>query len=470
MSNSIDTTYYFDIYLTGENEESLSSEHDVGYGGMMKDQDKTKEQLIEELTQLRQELAESNREKLDQLGSANEDELPNRIENSREATQSIDLKSLFTDDITTSGSFDIRGDIWATTFGKLTQSLPIPAFLLNRSQRIVAANQASARISAEYERVLDCQFYTLFPDSDFSERAKEIVEEVFSNRRPQITEGILQIANERIWGRLTFRSIRIMDHRFILVLVEDLSAEKKRFHLVQKHKTELLNINEELQQEIVHRKQAEQRLKASLEEKEVLLREIHHRVKNNLAIIDAVLTLQADYASDEAINKLFGEARGRIHSMALAHELLYQSENLSEINVSGYVDNLVDDLIANAAGSGVLVAVKEIEDVSLGLDTAVPLGFFLTELVSNCVKHAFPHRVEGEIRVSLRSVGEKQFELIVSDNGVGMPEDVDFKNPHSLGLELVDTFVRQLRGEVEIRRKEGTEVRIRFKERTHHEP
>jgi len=436
----------------------------------MKDRDKTKEQLIKELVQLRQELAQSTGGELDPLQSEDQDELPNRIKNPREATQTIDLKSLFTDDITTSGSFDIRGDIWATTFGKLLQSLPIPAFLLNRSQRIVAANQASARISVGYKRVLDCQFHTLFPNSDFSERAKEIVEQVFSSRRPQMAEGILQIATERIWGRLTLRSIRIMDYRFILVLVEDLSAEKKRFHLIQKHKTQLLKVNEELQQEIVHRKHAEQRLKASLAEKEVLLREIHHRVKNNLAIIDAVLTLQADYACNEVLSKPFEEARARVHSMALAHELLYQSENLSEINVSAYVDNLVDHLVANAAGSGVLVAVKEIDDVSLGLDTAVPLGFFLTELVSNCVEHAFPHGLEGEIRVSLRSVGEKEFELIVSDNGVGMPEDVDFGNLRSLGLELVDTFVRQLRGEVEIRRKEGTEVRIRFKEETHHEP
>ncbi|GEM_PF-630222 len=220
--------------------------------------------------------------------------------------------------------------------------------------------------------------------------------------------------------------------------------------------------------DVTDRKKAEDRIKGSLREKEVMLQEIHHRVKNNLAVITSLLALQSDYAPDEANRKMFEDSRARIRSMALAHELLYQSENLADIKVSEYVGNLVDHLVVNTAGLGGLVTVtKEIEDVSFGLDTAIPLGFLMTELVSNCMKHAFPDGSEGEIRIVLRPFGENEFELVVADNGVGMPVDIDLENPTSLGLDLVGTFVEQLKGAIEIRRGEGTAVRIRLKGKQH---
>jgi two-component sensor histidine kinase len=113
---------------------------------------------------------------------------------------------------------------------------------------------------------------------------------------------------------------------------------------------------------------------------------------------------------------------------------------------------------------------REIEQVSFNLDTAIPLGFLLTELISNCLKHAFPKRSRGEIRLSLRSCGEGEFDLIVADNGVGMPEDIDLDHPRSLGLDLVGVFVTQLQGQIEIRRTGGTEVLIRFKEAARRRP
>ena len=217
--------------------------------------------------------------------------------------------------------------------------------------------------------------------------------------------------------------------------------------------------------DITDHKKAEDQIKASLKEKEVLLREIHHRVKNNLAVIGSLLTLQSGYATDDVHKKMFENTEARVRSMALAHELLYQSESLADIRSGEYIGNLVDHLIATANYIGAIINVKkEMEDVSFSLNTAIPVGFLVTELVSNCLKHAFTDRIEGEIRVSLRSVGDQEFELIVKDNGVGMPEDVDFENLTSLGLDLVDTFVEQLKGKLEIRGDEGTEVRVRFKE------
>ncbi|MFC1833100.1 PAS domain S-box protein [Thermodesulfobacteriota bacterium] len=215
-------------------------------------------------------------------------------------------------------------------------------------------------------------------------------------------------------------------------------------------------------------KQSEEQIKTSLKEKEVLLREIHHRVKNNLALINSLLSLRAEYSSDKTAQELFDEVKTRIQSMAVAHEILYQSENLAHLSVPDYIGNLVNHILYSHGSVGVSVSVdKEIEEVSFGLSTAIPLGFLLTELVSNCLKHAFPDGRHGTVRLSLSSVNEKEFQLIVADDGVGLPEIVDFENPQSMGMDLIDTFVQQLHGSIEIIRDQGTEVRIRFKEIGH---
>jgi len=215
--------------------------------------------------------------------------------------------------------------------------------------------------------------------------------------------------------------------------------------------------------DITERKKAEEQIKASLKEKEILLREIHHRVKNNLTLVCGLLTLQAEYA-DETHRRLFEELEARVMSMAVAHEKLYKSESLAHLNVEEYISELIDHLVGSARLGVSIQLRKEIQGVSFGLDTAIPVGFIVTELVSNCLKHAFPDGREGEISVSLRSTGEKELELVVSDNGVGIPEEIDLANAASLGMDLVNAFVTKLKGRMEIRRDNGTEIRLRFKE------
>ncbi len=218
-------------------------------------------------------------------------------------------------------------------------------------------------------------------------------------------------------------------------------------------------------QDITERKRWEDQIKASLTEKEVLLREIHHRVKNNLAIINSLLSLRAEYASDKSAQEMFDEVKTRIRSMAVAHEILYQSDNLAHLGVRDYIGNLLNHILYSHGSIGTTVSLeKEIDEVSFGLNTAIPLGFLITELASNCLKHAFPDGRQGKVRVSLRSVDEHEFELTVADDGVGIPESVDFENPRSMGMDLIDTFVDQLHGRIEINKNDGTEVRIRFKE------
>ncbi len=214
---------------------------------------------------------------------------------------------------------------------------------------------------------------------------------------------------------------------------------------------------------IVERKRAEEQVKESLKEKEILLREIHHRVKNNLSLVCSLLSLQAGYA-DETHARLFQDLEARVMSMALAHERLYQSDSLANLNLEDYIGGLIDHLVGSIRLRAPVQLRKEIHDVSFGLDTAIPVGFIVTELVSNCLKHAFPDDREGEITISLRSLPNNQFELEVSDNGVGIPEEMDLADGTSLGMDLVDAFVTKLKGSMEISRDNGTQVRLKFKE------
>jgi two-component sensor histidine kinase len=218
--------------------------------------------------------------------------------------------------------------------------------------------------------------------------------------------------------------------------------------------------------DITEQRRAEEKIKASLVEKEVLLREIHHRVKNNLAVINSLVNLQSRFAGQKSPQELLSDIQSRIRCMALAHELLYQSENLAEVSVSRYLRSLLAFLNQSISTVGTNIdIVKELDNISFGLDTAVPLGFIVTELVSNSLKHAFAGRTDGQIKIAFRAVTDGDFELVVADNGVGYPEGIDIKNPVSVGLELVSAFVEQLHGVIIISRDQGAEVRVRFKER-----
>jgi PAS domain S-box-containing protein len=209
-------------------------------------------------------------------------------------------------------------------------------------------------------------------------------------------------------------------------------------------------------------KEAQYKVKASLEEKEVLLREIHHRVKNNLQIISSLLNIQSNYIKDDKDLELLRESQTRIKSMAIIHEGLYKSNDFTHINFNEYINSLIHYISVHYNVSPKIQINVEVKNVMLNIETAVPCGLIINELVTNSIKHAFPNGSEGKIKVSLNSkMGICS--LRVSDNGIGFPANIDFRNTRTLGLRLVNILSNQLDGKIELDKSHGTEFIINFK-------
>jgi len=217
--------------------------------------------------------------------------------------------------------------------------------------------------------------------------------------------------------------------------------------------------------DITERKRTEESLRASLREKEVLLKEIHHRVKNNLQVISSLLSLQAEYLTDEGMLRIMRESQSRVKSMALVHEKLYQSHNLAEIDFGDYVRVLVSQLFRSygIAQESVQMAIN-VDAVSLGVDRAIPCGIIINELVTNALKYAFPGGRKGKIDVELHSAAPGQIRLAVRDDGVGLPQNVEVQAADSLGLTLVRMLADQVQGQLTMpSRPEGVEFVLTFR-------
>ena len=220
-----------------------------------------------------------------------------------------------------------------------------------------------------------------------------------------------------------------------------------------------------LESEVEERLRAEEEIKRSLAEKEALLQEIHHRVKNNLQIVSSLIDLQARHTEDEQTLEMFRESRDRIRTMALVHEKLYQSNDLAHIDLPGYIRTLATDLMHSySINTNQIESDIHIDDIALGIDMAIPCGLIINELLSNALKYAFPDNRSGCITLELRQVQPGAYLLRVADNGAGLPEGMDYEKTDSLGLKLVVSLVRQLRGKIELLRDSGTTYEIRFAE------
>jgi PAS domain S-box-containing protein len=220
--------------------------------------------------------------------------------------------------------------------------------------------------------------------------------------------------------------------------------------------------------DITEHKRAEENLRISSKEKEILLREVHHRTKNNLQVILSLLDLQSLTIGDKQMLGGIKDIQNRIRSISLVHEKLYQSKDLSNVNLKNYIPELTNALLKSYEGSKHRISlILDIDNIFISLDTITTCGLIINELVSNSLKYAFPNNRKGQIKISLHATGGDEIELRISDNGIGLPEGLDFKNTKSLGLKLVKWLADdQLGGEVRLKLKKGTDFLIKFKETT----
>ena len=303
---------------------------------------------------------------------------------------------------------------------------------------------------------------------DFSRALLNILDDTASEQIQlrDTQSAVLNILEDSAFEREHFRDSQAA----VLNILEDFTEEKR--HL-EDMKRAVLNILEDLGSERDKLREAqfgllrsEQAILTSLREKETLLKEVHHRVKNNLQVIASLLRLQAGYLSDPQARAMFEESQNRVHSISLVHEMLYRAGDLARVDFGDYLRTLTSHMADGWSSSGRLVQVSvEAAGVHLPVDTAIPCGLIVNELITNAFKHAFPGGRSGSIRVRAVHQPRGRLAVVVQDDGIGMPEDLNLTRAGSLGLDLVNTLIRQLRATVEIRRSGGTTFEIQFQAR-----
>jgi PAS domain S-box-containing protein len=250
---------------------------------------------------------------------------------------------------------------------------------------------------------------------------------------------------------LTISPVR--DHTGVIVgaskIMRDITARKR-------NQEQLLALNRSLEEQIAART-------AELKERESLLQEVHHRVKNNLQVICSLINMHIRGLKDPSSRAALADCQARVQTMAQIHEMLYQSKNYAQVPFAKYAKDLTARVLsASGATPGAVSLRYELEDLFLPVETAIPCGLILNELVGNALKHAFPEAGGGTIRVELRTLPDRSISLSVSDDGIGIAPELDVRKSNSLGMQLVETLVGQLEGDLEIVRDPGTTFRIRF--------
>jgi len=231
------------------------------------------------------------------------------------------------------------------------------------------------------------------------------------------------------------------------------------------HRTSELNeTNKNLRNEIKIRKETGNKLKSSLQEKDVMLKEIHHRVKNNLQVISSIINIQSRSSKNEEFIKMFTDTQNRVISMSLVQEQLYFSDDLALVDFDKYVRSLVDNLFgAYNVNIKKIKTIINIKNILLNINTAIPCGLLINEIVTNAIKHGFTDNRKGEIIITMKKHKNSYFYLEISNNGVDMPAEIDYKKADSTGMELIRILIVQLSAEVEIIKENGVLYKLKFK-------
>lgn len=406
---------------------------------------------------------------------------------------------------------DFTADIWVNTWEKLKGRVKLTIETKHRTKdgRIIPV-EIMANYLSFGGRELDCAFARDISErkrteealQGSNERFRSLVEStsdwvwevdqkgVYTYVSPQIL-NLLGYAPEEVIGKTPFDLMPNDEAQRISEIFKSMAANKKSIKNLEnfnRQKDGRLVVLETsavpfydshgdfggyrgIDRDITERKLVEERLEASLREKETLLRELYHRTKNNMQVISNLIDLQVLAVNDEKTLKLFKETQNRIKTMALVHEKLYQSKDLSNLNLKDYIGDLANALLGSYQLSEDRISLNlDVENISVSIDTATPCGLIINELMSNSLKHAFPGDRRGEISIVLHRSEEGEIDMRFSDNGIGLPKGFDFKNKRSLGLTLVRNLsVKQLKGTVEVTTGRPTEFHIEFKEPLHAE-
>ena len=322
---------------------------------------------------------------------------------------------------------------------RLIDALPVPVFYKDSEGRYLGCNSSFEKFFGnKKEKVTGKSVYELSP-KEFADLYHEKDRALLQNPGIQIYESTVKdrggVVHNVIFHKATFSNMDGSVGGLIGAILD-----------------------------ITDRKRAEVQLHASLREKDILLREIHHRVKNNMQVIIGLLDLQASSSGNPELMEMLNKSQSRIRSMALVHEKLYASKDFTRINLAGYLRDLSQDLFQSyKINPGKIDLIIQTDGVYVDINKAIPCGLVLNELISNVLKHAFPGDRQGELQIIIREEKNTEMEIVVRDNGLGLPDDVDIHQPRTMGLNLVNGLVKnQLNGQMEVRQDNGTEFRIKF--------
>jgi two-component sensor histidine kinase/PAS domain-containing protein len=343
----------------------------------------------------------------------------------------------------------------------LLENLPQKIFFKDRNSVYLSCNENYARdLMIESEEITENTDYDFFPKG-LAEKYRADDQRIMESGKIEDIEGLAE--KYRADDQRIMESGKTED-------IEDTYIQEGQEVVVHTVKTPIKDGQGNvigilgIFWDITGRKQAEEQIKVSLEEKEVLLYEINHRVKNNMQVISSLLGLQVNSAEDEGVINALMEFKGRIQIMAVVHEMLHDSDSLSLIDFRAYISSLASNIFHSYSTSTGRVKLKvDVEDIKIGVKQATPLGLIANELITNSIKYAFPENRSGEIVIGLRTREQNGIKFVISDNGIGIPEDLDWRNTDSLGLKLVTTVAEnQLDGTVSLDREKGTRFTIKI--------